>query len=198
MFLLTSLFAFLTAVVVAQMQHRSWQHQQWEKLRSDRTQAALVTVERALALIDKRVDRQRRFLWAIRRGHAKDLEVARREYLAAIVDWNDSFGQIAAELWVVFDRRTARHFESEVNDRLVRNGSHLEAAYRSGSKANLPEQELNELAAKSRNFMRQLLSRIQREDLSGLTVRYEISYENWDNLTLAFLWRRLFGVVPPR
>lgn len=196
---LSVLLAFLTAVEVARLQHRSWKHQQWETRRSDRTQAALATVERAFALIDKRLDRQRRFLLAIRRGHHEELEVARQEYRAAIVDWNDNFGRIQAELWVAFDRETALRFEGELNDRFVQNGGLLEAALRSGSKANLPDQEeLNVLGVKSREFMRQLLRRIQTGDLSGLTGRYELSYENWDNLTIGFLRARLFGLVPPR
>jgi hypothetical protein len=201
LFLVLSLtLAVVGTAVGAWLQHRSWKHQQWEKLRTERAEAALVTVERASALVDKRLYRQRRLLWAIRRGDPTDLEAERQEYRAAVFEWMDNLGRTKAELWAAFDRWTAVAFERDLHDRFARNGRQLEAALRSGARARLAneERELNKLGKSSYEFMQRLLERIQREDLNGLTGRYELSYRNWENLTSAFLWTRLFGLAPQR
>lgn len=46
--------------------------------------------------------------------------------------------------------------------------------------------------------MKRLLVRIQREEINGLMGRFDLSYRNWENLSLAFLWARLFGLAPLR
>ncbi|MFN3522008.1 MAG: hypothetical protein ACK4YQ_07145 [Phenylobacterium sp.] len=112
----------------------------------------------------------------------------------------DNLGRTKAELWASFDRWTAIRFEQELHDNFARNGRVLESALRSGSKSNLAkeERELNYLGKSSYEFIQRLLERIQREDLNGLTGRYDLSYSNWDNLTSAFLWTRLFGLKSQR
>lgn len=87
LFLVLSLaLAVAGTAVGAWLQHRSWKHQHWEKIRTDRAEAALATVERASALIDKRLYRQRRLLWAIRRGDCTELEAERLEYRTAVFE----------------------------------------------------------------------------------------------------------------
>jgi hypothetical protein len=200
-FLVLSLsLAVLGTAIGAWLQHRSWKHQQWEKLRSDRTHAALATVERAATLVDKRLYRQRRFLWAIRRGDSGELEIERQEYRIAVFEWMDNLGRTKAELWASFDRWTAISFEKELHDRFAQNGGRLERALRSGKATRLAEEErdLDRLGRSSYEFMQDLLERIQHEEINGLMGRYELSFRNWNNLTSAFLWSRLFGLSPLR
>lgn len=200
-FLVLSLgLALLGTMVGGWLQHRSWKHQQWEKLRDDRTRAALTTVERASELVDKRLYRQRRLLWAIRRGDGAAIEAERQEYRSAVFQWMDNLGRTKAELWTSFDRWTALSFEEQLHDRFARNGIRLERALRTGQGTKLSdeERELNYLGRASYEFMQRLLERIQREELNGLMGRHELSYRNWENLNSAFLLARLFGLAPSR
>jgi hypothetical protein len=200
-FLVLSLsLAVVGTVVGAWLQHRSWKHQQWEKLREDRTQAALATVERASQLIDRRLYRQRRLLWAVRRGLAAEIEVEKDEYRSAVFQWMDNLGRTKAELWVSFDQWTAISFEDQLHDPFARNGARIERALRTrqGTRLSEEERELNRLGRSSYEFMQQLLGRIQREEINGLVGRYELSYRNWENLTSGFLLARLFGLAAAR
>jgi|SRR5665213_1237744 len=200
-FLILSLgLAVLGAAVGATLQHRSWKHQHWERLRKDRARAALATVERASELIDKRLYRQQRLLWAIRRRDSLEIEAARKEYQSAVYQWMDNLGRTKAELWTSFDRWTAVSFEEQLHDRFARNGRRIEVVLRTGWGTSLSDEEkdLNRLGRSAYQFMQNLLGRIQREEISGLQGRHELSYRNWDNLSSAFLWARLFGVMPSR
>jgi hypothetical protein len=157
-------------------------------------------VKRASELIDRRLYRQRRLLWAIRRGDAEEIETERREYRSAVFNWMDSLGSLKAELWAGFDRWTAINFEAELHDRFARNGARLELALRTGqgTSLNYEERDLNSLGRSSYEFTQRLLGRIQREELNGLLGHFELSYDNWENLNSTFLLARLFGLAPPR
>lgn len=144
---LSLLLAVLGTIVGAWLQHRSWMHQQWEKLREDRRRTALATVERASELVDKRLYRQRRLLWAIRGGDRAEIESERGEYRSVVFAWMDNLGRIKAELWTSFDRYTAINFEEELHDVFAKNGRRLELALRTGQGTKLvsEERELNRL-----------------------------------------------------
>ncbi|MDB5481920.1 MAG: hypothetical protein JWO83_2973 [Caulobacteraceae bacterium] len=148
-------------------------------------------------MVDKRLYRQRRFLWAIRRGSPVEIETERQEYRSALFQWMDNLGRTKAELWVSFDKWTAMSFETQIHDRLARNGRRIELALRTGHGTNLTDEErdLDRLGRSSYEFMHRLLERIQREEINGLEGRNELSYRNWDNLSSGFLLARLFGLV---
>src|SRR5665213_298359 len=165
-FLILSLgLAVLGAAVGATLQHRSWKHQHWERLRKDRARAALATVERASELIDKRLYRQQRLLWAIRRRDSLEIEAARKEYQSAVYQWMDNLGRTKAELWTSFDRWTAVSFEEQLHDRFARNGRRIEVVLRTGWGTSLSDEEkdLNRLGRSAYQFMQNLLGRIQRK-----------------------------------
>jgi hypothetical protein len=201
LFLILSLIlAAVGAAVGAWLQHRSWIHQQWEKLRANRTQAALETVKYASELIDRRLSRQRQFLWALQQGDLSTLHDAQREYRVAVCKWMENLGRIKTELWAAFGELTVISFESDIHDSFAQNGRSLEREFRNKGSVNLYEHDrfLDRFGRLSYEHMRDLLNRIQREEINGLTGRYKLSYQNWNNLSSAFLWKRLFGLSSQR
>lgn len=197
LFLLISLsLAIIGAIVGAWLQHRSWMNQHWEKVREERTKAALLAVEDAAKLIDRRLYRQRRFLWAARRGPSPELTAARQDYQEVIFEWMDNLGRLKAELWLSFDRWTAVRFEGDVHDEFASVGRRIERAVRGGRPTPLGQEErqLDALGRSSYEFIHELLRRVATEDIRGLSGRDQVSFENWNNLSTGFLLRRLFGL----
>jgi hypothetical protein len=188
--------AIVGAFVGAWLQHRSWIHQNWQRIREEKTRIALATVEDAAKLVDRRLYRQRRLLWSLQRRNGADTTVALKDYQDAVAEWMDNLGRLKAELWLSFDRWTAIRFEEEIHDPLARVGRQLERSIRSGLPGALAteERELNRLGRSAYEFIHALLERISSENLNGLVGRDELSYRNWENLSVGFLTRRLFGL----
>jgi hypothetical protein len=191
-----TLLAALTAVVAARLAHQNWQNQNWEQRREERRAAALSTVSTISHLIDRRLQRQRRFLWAVRRGAPQDREEAKVEYAAAVTEWMDNLGRSKAALWADFDRYTMVRFEDEVHDEFARIGRALERAYRTGRPVSLSNEEsaLNALGRSAYEYISDLLRRVNAEDIRGLRDRWALTYENWDNLSTSYLLSRLFDL----
>ena len=188
--------AILGAFIGAWLQYRSWIHQNWQKLREEKTRVARATVEDAAKLVDRRLYRQRRLLWALQRSDTLETASALAEYQNAVAEWMDNLGRLKAELWLSFDRWTAIRFEEEIHDTFARVGRELETSIRHGRPSVFvkEEKELNRLGRSAYEFIHVLLERISSEDLSGLVGRDELSYRNWENLSTGFLARRLFGL----
>ena len=94
--------ALLLAVAAAWLQHRYWVHQNFEKRREEQKTAASAIAYELAHLLDRRLYRQRRFLWALRSGGDAAIEEARAEYQKILFEWNDNFGRIKAALWTSF------------------------------------------------------------------------------------------------
>jgi hypothetical protein len=195
--LLTLVLAIVGAIVGAWLQRRQWAQQNWEGVREKRTSFAMGTVEEIARLSDHRRYRELRLLWALRRCAADEIASAQKEYLVALFNWMDNFGRIKAELWHSFDRSVVNRFESDIHDKFASIGRRIEAKLRGIERGSLAreELELNELGMTTYAFVDQLLQRITREDLQGLTGRHVVSFENWDNLSVSFLIKRLFGIA---
>jgi hypothetical protein len=184
------------ALLGASYQQRNWRFQNWERLREERVKQAVATVEVLAKLVDRRLYRQRRLLWASRSGASADIEIALKDYRAAIIEWMDNFGHLKAELWRSFDRYTAIQFEEEIHTPFASIGRKIEEKIR----RNLPnllseeERQLDRLGRSSYQFVHMLLERIATEDLNGLRGRDSVSFENWDRLSISFLTKRLFGI----
>ena len=191
-----SALAALTAIIAAKLAHQNWQNQHWEQKREERRTAALATVNTLSLLVDRRLYRQRKFLWALRRGNEKSLEAARLEYAAVVAEWMENLGRMKASLWADFDRYTMIDFEERIHDEFARIGKSLEAGFRNKRLRNLytEESDLNRLGKTSYEFSNELLQRINAEDISGLRGRWSLDYENWDNLSSCFLLSRLFDL----
>ncbi|MFN7111055.1 MAG: hypothetical protein ACK4M2_05410 [Brevundimonas sp.] len=191
-----TLLAALTAIIAARLAHQNWQNQNWEQKREERRTAALSTVSTISHLIDRRLQRQRRFLWALRRKNPDDRESARLEYALAVTEWMDNLGRSKAALWADFDRYTMVSFEEDVHDEFARIGRSLEAAYRTGRPKPLidEERDLNKLGRLTYEYTSDLLKKISSEDIRGLRDRWALTYENWDNLSSSYLLSRLFDL----
>lgn len=198
--IISLLLAIAGAAVGAWLQHGSWVQQNWDKLRSERKASALVVVQRASELFDRRLYRQRRLLWAVRGGDPPQIERELEEYRSAVFAWMDNLGRTKAELWASFDRWTATSFERELHDPLAEIGRRIERALRTGHGTMLSaeERDLNRLGRDGYEFMQRLLERIQDEDLEGLAGRYRLALNNWENLSVAYLLARLFGLSHSR
>lgn len=196
-FLVLSLgLALLGAVVGAWLQYRSWRQQHWEGLRERKSKVALSTVEGVSQLIDRRLYRQRRFLWSLRRGVPEEILIAQKDYQEAIFEWMDNLGRLKAELWLSFGRWAAVRFEEQIHNSFAKIGQSLEAKARSGIKGSFytEERALNVLGRTAYEFTHMLLEKVASEELNGLIGRNTISFENWNNLTTSMLLRRLFGL----
>jgi hypothetical protein len=191
-----TLLAALTAIIAARLAHQNWQNQNWEQKREERRTAALSTVSTISHLIDRRLQRQRRFLWALRRKNPDDRDSARLEYALAVTEWMDNLGRSKAALWADFDRYTMVSFEEDVHDEFARIGRSLEAAYRTGIPKPLidEERDLNKLGRLTYEYTSDLLKKISAEDIRGLRDRWALTYENWDNLSSSYLLSRLFDL----
>lgn len=188
--------AVLGAAVGGWYQQRAWRNQHFQGFRDQRIAAASKITQDIANLIDRRLYRQRRVIWAIRQGEPADVDQALAEYRGAIFEWMDNLGRIKAELWQSFDRCTAIQFEEQIHDRFAAVGRNIEARIRGTRRGALAQEErdLNTLGRSSYEFVHGLLTRISREDLVGLVGRDTVSYSNWDNLSTGFLLKRLFGV----
>ncbi|RZJ45294.1 MAG: hypothetical protein EON87_07880 [Brevundimonas sp.] len=197
---LSLVLAALGAAVGGWLQHRSWQHQHWQQMRSERTRAALPVVERAAMLVDKRLFAQRRFLWTLRGGDQTDIAAALTEYRHAVKDWMENLGRTKAELWNAFDKDTAISFEEILHDKFAANGRKLESRYRSGERGGLSaeERELNKLGKRAYEFSQTLLDRISKEEINGLSGHNRLSFQNWENLSSTYLVSRLLGLASDR
>lgn len=194
---LTLALAVLGAVVGGRYQHRAWRNQHFQGFRDQRITAAGKITQDIARLIDRRLYRQRRVIWALRQGKPADINEALGEYRNAIFEWMDNLGRIKAELWQSFGRYTAIQFEGDIHDRFAAVGRNIEARVRGKNSGPLVQEErdLNSLGRSSYEFVHYLLARISQEDLVGLVGRDTVSYSNWDNLPTGFLIKRLFGVA---
>lgn len=191
-----ALLAAITAIVAARLAHQNWQNQNWQQRRDERRTGALATVSTVSHLIDRRLYRQRKFLWSLRRGKPSEREAAREAYASVVAEWMENLGRSKAALWSDFDRSTMIEFERDIHDSFARIGRSLEAAYRSGTSQGLSREEadLNALGRTAYEFTASLMTRINSEDISGLRGRWELSYENWHNLSSSYLLSRLFDL----
>jgi hypothetical protein len=157
---------------------------------------ALNLTKEIAELMDRRLFRQRQFLWAVRSRVGEAVELAKEEYRAALFEWNDSFGRIRAGLWNSFGRETALSFENMLHSRFQRIGVRIEAAFLGEIKSSLTEEErqLNILGRDTYEFVHGLLKTIDRNDFYIYRKQFEVSHENWGNLSNFFLLQRLFGL----
>lgn len=192
---LSLVLAILGAIIGAWFQQRSWRNQHWEELRLQRIAAASRTAQDLSKFIDRRLYRQRRVIWAVRKGGSEQA-AAIEDYREAIFEWMDNLGRMKAELWQSFGRYTAIDFEDRIHDQFALVGRNIEAQIRKGRVNSLAQEEaaLNRLGRTSYEFVHNLLSMISSEDLVGLRGRDIVSFENWDNLSTGFLIKRLFGI----
>lgn len=190
--------SILGAIFGAWFQQRNWRHQHREQLRQERRAAALTLVEDLSNLMDRRLYRQRRFIWALRSGHKERICRAITEYNEALFDWNDNYGRIKARLWSLFDRGEFLRFEDEIHNRFQKAGAIIEEVANKMvpiSALAAQERELNRLGYQCQLMMKSLLERIAKERLAGLQDQLTVSHDNWDNLSDVFLIKRLFGLV---
>jgi hypothetical protein len=194
--LLSLTLAIIGAAVATRLQQRSWNERHWVETREKRTKSALATVESAARLIDKRLYRERRLLWASRREGTDEITAAQKEYQSVLFEWMDNLGRIKAELWHAFGKWAALQFEQNIHDEFVLIGIRIEAKLRGrelGSLA-IEEQKLNVLGRTAYEFIYRLLELIAEEQLVGLTDRDAVTFENWNNLSIGFLVKRLFDI----
>ncbi|MBM3542979.1 MAG: hypothetical protein FJX44_00500 [Alphaproteobacteria bacterium] len=200
-FVLGGIGALLFAAIGAWLQHRYWIQQNFEKRREEQKTAASTVAYEVAKLLDRRLYRQRRFLWALLSGDDTAIEAARAEYDEILFEWNDNFGRIKAALWTSFVRDVMLQFES-LNDRFSASGSELEAVYlgRLPKDPTLRQNEgfLRILGYDNYQFVHECLTDVRIDHVGDLQLFSHVSQENWNRLTSSFLLRRLFGLAQQR
>ncbi|GAA4263796.1 hypothetical protein [Dactylosporangium darangshiense] len=116
--LLPILLGFVLTTVIGGLfasflQHRSWQYQNAARLREEERQKASDVCQRMTSLVDKRLYRMQRLLWAINgrsngRITREMLDSRLRDYDEVLLEWND---QLNARLAVV-----GAYFGKDVRD----------------------------------------------------------------------------------
>lgn len=193
-----AILALIGIVIGAMLQFRNWKHQNRETIRKEQREAAVDVVQQLASLLDRRLYRQRRYLYALyHRADSARLDEARKEYNFILFEWNDNLGRFKAILTVLFDMRQALNLEG-FHDRFQGTGKNLELYDRSGH-ADYPlhsyEEALNILGAETSNWVAHLLERINCDRLRAYSSLFHVSHSNWDNLSTSYLLKRLFGLT---
>lgn len=188
--------AILGAIIGAWLQHRYWVRQNQFIKREERVRAAFSVAHRTIEAVDRRITRQRRFLWAIKSGVAEEIERDRISYRAAVDEWMENLGKLKAELWTSFGREEAFFLGEDIHSRLAENGREIEKALRKNNARSFHsiEHELSKISYRSFMFTQDLLDRTHKEKIRGLDNKHLLNYSNWSNLTHSYLIARLFGV----
>lgn len=193
--------SIVVASLAAWLQQRNWVHQNFEKRREDqKSSAQKIALEVAKAL-DRRLYRQRRFLWTLRSGDNAAIERARADYQKSLFEWNDNFGRFKAALWASFGDDARAEFEEDLHRRFASNGLELEGVY-SGrlSASRLPQcaRALDVLGQRNAAFVYRRLLNVRRDQVGDISKFSAVSQDNWHRLTSLFLLRRLFGLTQQR
>ena len=93
----------VAGAVGAWLQHRYWGEQYQRQLQTNHKEEALDLTKELAGLMDRRLFRQRQFLWAVQSENNERIQEAIRDYRKAVFEWNDNFGRIKAGLWNSFD-----------------------------------------------------------------------------------------------
>ena len=201
--ILGTIGAIFLAWLAAWLQQRNWEHQNFEKWRDEQKKLGSDVALEIAAALDKRLYRQRRFLWALQSGREEAIEAARRDYVESVFLWNDNFGRFKAILWASFGDDAVDIFEGEINKTFVDVGSMLQAVHagqRSSPRQDLAkgERTLNVLNYRSSRFVYHRLADVKHERVGGLPKFSEVYQKNWRFLSTTFLVRRLFGLTQQR
>jgi hypothetical protein len=124
---LSSFYAVLVVVVgaasAAIFQQRNWHHQNQLKILADQKAHAFSVVEDLARSMDRRLFRQRRYLWSLQSN--SDIGPARGAYDEAVIEWNDNFGRLKAGVLLAFGEERRDGLEA-IHDVLQRVGRVLE------------------------------------------------------------------------
>ena len=74
----------------SRLQQRSWERQNDVRLREAEAERAGATCQGLMQLLDRRLYRMQRLLWAAAEGDAEEIEHRRGEYVEVLLSWNDA------------------------------------------------------------------------------------------------------------
>jgi hypothetical protein len=128
-FLLTSVLGGALGYV---FQARSWRHQRRASSFDTERAAATKVFEGLSSLMDRRLYRMRKLMWAIHQkpGDKNSIESAMSEYRAILYEWNDGINKQRALVQRYFGPGPAKHLETFIYEGFARLGEALEHEYR--------------------------------------------------------------------
>lgn len=190
------LAAAAIAIITAWLQHRNWRHQQDVSTRKILVEEALSLTKDLSSLCNRRIYRQRQYLWKVRSGPSAALDVAREEYRKSLFDWNDNLGQIKAGIYVYFGINLMNKIEEDIHDRLKINGESIEKADRSSSNKSLSteERQLDSISYELYEISSTMLKRIKSEDIAEIQDKKIISHGNREHISIYRLLSRLVNI----
>lgn len=137
-FVLTTVIGGLWATY---LQQRSWTAQNEARLQEAEAARAGATCQTIMSLLDRRMYRMQRLLWAARSatsGDDVDLERRRRDYTKVLFDWNDRLNTNLSLVGTDFGE-DARALLEELYEDFARVGGEIEAVLRSVRAGGSPE-----------------------------------------------------------
>jgi hypothetical protein len=113
-------------------QTRSWSHQHRAQQRDEERTQALKVFEEVSSLLDRRLYRMRRVLWAAARRARTGtdggrLDEAREDYREVLATWNDNLNRILALVQTYFGGAARQHLEDVIYEEFSAIGRALES-----------------------------------------------------------------------
>src|SRR5262245_45019156 len=137
------------------LQHRSWQYQNASRLREEEHQKASEVCQRITGLVDKRLYRMERLLWAVtgRADGRVTVEVVNgrlREYDKVLLEWNDQLNARLAVVGAYFGKDVRDFLDHVVYEAFKKTGRRIEDLYRQvvdSDATRLDDREVEDVAA---------------------------------------------------
>jgi len=187
--------AALLAGVTAWFQFKSWKRQDQERLREKEQDAAMKVVAEVSSLMGKRLYRQKRYLWAVRSGDGTSIDKESLSYREVLIEWNERLHAMQAQIEYSFGRQFMMELETEIQAVFHRCHSEIEA-FKCQGLGDLSSQErsLNCLGYEIKKYNGVMLKKIRDYDLTAFSKKGVVSFNNRHNLSLIYLFLRLFGL----
>jgi hypothetical protein len=167
------LITLVGGIFVHRLQHRNWIRQQRIGSQEKLIIELKVLFAELDALLSKRLYRERRLLWALRRANEEGLKTALAQYDEVIQDWNEKRNSFQIRLVRVVSVSLAQEFEDHISRKLISIGGELERQTRNALTNNRKrgwqnsltdlEIELKTLSRSVYEFLRTIYARLQRE-----------------------------------
>ena len=117
----------------SQLQQRAWLRQNEVQLRQAEQESAAGACREITSLLDRRLYRMQRLVWATTSGDLEELERRRQEYVAVLFDWNDHLNTNLSVVGTYFGNKARGQLEG-LYEEFKRVGSDVEDLVRGATR----------------------------------------------------------------
>ena len=100
----------------SRLQQRAWLRQNEVQLRQAEHESAAGACKEILSLLDRRLYRMQRLVWAAAGGDLGEVERRRQQYVEVLFDWNDHLNTNLSVVGTYFGNRARGHLEGLYED----------------------------------------------------------------------------------